>query len=226
VSGGRPRPGLIGRLDETREPDRPERVSQVPRAAVEAEAAQDRELVQAALGGDPKAFASLVARYQRLVASVAWRYGVRREEIEDVVSEVFLKVYRNLGRYRPDHPFSTWLYRLAANHVVDHGRRRRKEAGRTEMPRQLIDSSPMPDERSELRERAELVHAALGELPVRYREVLFLVYLEGMLVAEAASQLGLPQGTVKSRLKRGREALRRILVRRSPQEFGGNHALP
>jgi RNA polymerase sigma-70 factor (ECF subfamily) len=192
---------------------------------VEDRTAQDRHLVRAVLGGDAGAFADLVARYQNLVASVAWRYGVRHEEIEDVVSEVFFKVYRNLGRYRPDHPFSTWLYRLAANHVVDHGRRRRKEAGRTEMPEQVVDTAPGPRERAEGRERADLVREALGELTPRYREVLFLVYIEGLLVAEAARQLGLPQGTVKSRLKRGRDALRRILIRRNPEFFGGIHAL-
>jgi RNA polymerase sigma-70 factor (ECF subfamily) len=192
---------------------------------VEDQAAQDRILVQAVVGGDAEAFAKLVARYQKLVASVAWRYGVRREEIEDVVSEVFFKIYRNLGRYRPDHPFSTWLYRLAANHVVDHGRRKKREAGRSEMPDQVVDTAPGPGENAEGRERAGLVRRALQEVAPRYREVLFLVYIEGMLVAEVARTLGLPQGTVKSRLKRGRDALRRILLRRSPEQFGGINAL-
>jgi len=192
---------------------------------VEDQAAQDRNLVRAVLGGDAGAFGDLVARYQKLVASVAWRYGVRREEIEDVVSEVFFKVYRNLGRYRPDHPFSTWLYRLAANHVVDHGRRKKREAGRTEMPEQIVDTAPGPRERAEGRERAELVRGALQDVTPRYREVLFLVYIEGMLVADVARHLGLPQGTVKSRLKRGRDALRRILARRSPEQFGGIDAV-
>jgi len=192
---------------------------------VEDQAAQDRILVRAVLGGDAGAFGDLVARYQKLVASVAWRYGVRREEIEDVVSEIFFKVYRNLRRYRPDHPFSTWLYRLAANHVVDHGRRKKREAGRTEMPAQIVDTTPGPRERAEGRERAELVRGALQDVTPRYREVLFLVYIEGMLVADVARHLGLPQGTVKSRLKRGRDALRRILARRSPEQFGGIDAV-
>ena len=89
--------------------------------------AQETLLVQRVLAGDADAFGLLVSRYQNLVAGVAWRYGTRREDIEDVVSEVFLKVYRTLGQYRPDHPLSTWLYRLAANHVLDRARRARKE---------------------------------------------------------------------------------------------------
>jgi RNA polymerase sigma-70 factor (ECF subfamily) len=167
----------------------------------------------------------LVSRYQKLVVSVAWRYGVRQEEIEDVASEVFFKVYRNLGRYKPDHPFSTWLYRLAANHVVDHGRRRRREAGRAEMPQHLADDGPGPGEGVETRERAAILRSAMAEIAPRYREVLFLVYIEGMQVNSAARTLGLPQGTVKSRLKRGRDALRGILIRRSPEHFGAFDAL-
>jgi len=183
-------------------------------------AAQDQQVVRAVLDGDRDAFSALVSRYQKLVSSVAWRYGVRQEEIEDLVSEVFFKVFRNLHQYRPEHPFSTWLYRLAANHVLDHGRRARREAGRTEMPEQVRDTAAGPDERAEGTERMLLVRSALDELKPRYRKVLFLVYVEGMRVEEAARTLGLPQGTIKSRLKRGRDALRKILMRRNPEFFG------
>jgi RNA polymerase sigma-70 factor (ECF subfamily) len=187
---------------------------------MEDRAARDQQLVRSVLDGDSEAFAGLLAGYQNLVASVAWRYGVRRDEIEDVVSEIFIKAYRNLHRYRPEHPFSTWLYRLAANHVVDHGRRGRKERGRVEMPEQLTDPSPTASEGLEGRERATLVRAALDEVQPRYREALFLVYVEGLKVEETASLLGLPQGTVKTRLMRGRKALRRVLERRHPEHFG------
>jgi RNA polymerase sigma-70 factor (ECF subfamily) len=186
---------------------------------MEDRAAQDQRVVRAVLGGDRNAFGDVVARYQKLVASVAWRYGIRHEEIEDVVSEVFIKTYRNLHQYRPDHPFSTWLYRLAANHVLDRGRRARREGQRVEMPAQLDDPAPGPAERAEGHERAGLVRAALGELRPKYREVLFLVYVEGFRVEETARTLGLPQGTIKSRLMRGREALRKVLVRRHPEVF-------
>jgi len=182
--------------------------------------AQDREVVRRVLGGDGEAFAGLVARYQKLVAGVAWRYGVRSEEIEDVVSEVFLKAYGNLASYRPVHPFSTWLYRLAANHVVDHGRRRRKRGREVELTERLDAPGPGPDELLERRERASIVRAALAGLRPRYREVLFCVYIEGMRIEEAARTLGLPQGTIKSRLLRGRRALQRALSRSHPGTFG------
>ena len=183
-------------------------------------AAQDQRVVRAVLAGDRNAFGDLVTRYQKLVASVAWRYGVRQEEIEDLVSEVFFKVYRNLRQYRPDHPFSTWLYRLAANHVLDHGRQSRRKERRAEMPRQLSDPGAGPGAQLEDRERLSLVRSALDQLRPRYREVLFLVYIEGLRVEQAARTLGVPQGTIKSRLLRGRDALRRVLVARDPGVFG------
>ena len=187
---------------------------------MEERAARDQRLVAAVLQGDAEAYGDLVTRYQKLVASVAWRYGARPEHVEDIVSEVFIKAYKNLHQYRPDHPFSTWLYRLAANHVLDWARRARKERRRVEMPEQIVDPQPTPREGHETRERAELVRAALDEVADHYRAVLFLVYVEGLKIDDAARMLELPQGTVKTRLMRGREALRKILVRRHPEYFG------
>jgi RNA polymerase sigma-70 factor (ECF subfamily) len=182
--------------------------------------AEDHRIVEAVLGGSQEAFGDLVGRYQNLVAGVAWRYGAPRDEIEDVVSEVFIKVYRNLHQYRPEHAFSTWLYRLAVNHVLDRGRRARKERGRTEMPEQVADDTPRADHRAEDSERATLLRAALEELDPRYKEVIFVVYVEGRRVEEAARILGIPSGTAKTRLMRGRQALKKILERRHPEYFG------
>jgi len=186
---------------------------------MESRTAQDQRVVREVLAGSAEAFTELVERYQKLVASVAWRYGVGRQEIEDVVSEVFFKAYSNLSMYKPEHPFATWLYRLAANHVVDHGRRRRRDALQDELPEQLMDPKPGADLRSEERERATAVHTALQRVKPRYREVLFLVYIEGFKVDDAARELGLPTGTVKSRLMRGREALGKVLSSRHPELF-------
>lgn len=178
-------------------------------------------LVESVLQGDDEAFGLLVARYQRWVAGVAWRYGIRRDDIEDVVSEVFLKVYRNLHQFRPEHPFSTWLYRLAANHLVDRARRARKERGRTEMPEQVADPSPGAGEGLEKGERAALLREAMKELDPRYREAIFLVYVEGRKIEDVARALEIPEGTVKTRLMRGRQTLKKMLARRHPEHFGG-----
>ena len=192
---------------------------------MEDRAAQDQRAIDAVLQGRTAAFEGLVTRYQRMVAGIAWRFGFRREDIEDIVSEVFIKTYRNLGRYRPDHPFSTWLYRLAANHVVDRTRRARKERGRTELPEQLADDAPGPRRELEIGERAALVRDAVAELRPHFREAILAVYVEGLKVEQAARVLGVPEGTVKTRLMRGREALKKVLVRRHPEHFGESDAL-
>lgn len=192
---------------------------------MEDRSATDRALVERASAGDDRAFEALVTAYQRMVGAVAWRYGIRRDDLEDVVSEVFVKVYRNLDRYRPDHPFSTWLYRLASNHAIDHVRRARKERARSEMPEQVVDTRPPVGASLEAEERATLVREALAEISLPYREAIELVYLEGAKVEEASARLGVPGGTIKTRLMRGREALRRILARRHPGVFGDADAL-
>jgi RNA polymerase sigma-70 factor (ECF subfamily) len=174
-------------------------------------AASDLALVERALRGEAAAFGDLVARFQRLVASVAWRYGVPRDDVEDVVSEVFVKVYENLRRFRPDHPFATWLYRLAVNHVIDRGRRHAREHRRVDMPAGLADPTPDPAVRAESSQDAHRVRQALAGLPAHYRDALFLVYVEGLRLDEVSRWLGVPLGTVKTRLMRGRHALRRAL---------------
>jgi RNA polymerase sigma-70 factor (ECF subfamily) len=88
------------------------------------------------------------------------------------------------------------------------------------MPAQVADDAPGPEEWVEGRERRSLVREALSDIDPRYREAIFLVYVEGKRVDEVARTLGVPEGTVKTRLMRGRDALRKILVRRHPEHFG------
>lgn len=186
---------------------------------------RDEALVEAARSGDQEAFGSLVRRYQGMVAGVAWRYGARHDEIEDRVSEVFIKIYGSLDRFRPTHRFSSWLYRLAANHIIDHQRRSRRERNRVEMPEQIASGDPGAGDVLEADQRTRVLRAALGDLPDKYREPLFLVYVEGLKVDEAARILAVPGGTVKTRLMRGRKALGKLLVGRNPELFGGADAL-
>jgi RNA polymerase sigma-70 factor (ECF subfamily) len=182
-------------------------------------AALDLEIVREVLNGKTERFRELVTRYQNMVAGIAWRSGCRREDVEDVVSEVLLKVYRNLHQYRPDHAFSTWLYKLTANHVVDRSRRMKRERLRSEMPEQVVDTAPRAEDAMEADERHALVRQALEHIDERYREVMHLVYVEGLKVEETARILGTPEGTVKTRLMRGREALKKVLMRRNPEHF-------
>jgi RNA polymerase sigma-70 factor (ECF subfamily) len=186
---------------------------------------REREIraIEAVLGGDPEPYAEIVNGYQRLVASVAWKMNVAPDTIEDVVSEVFLKAYRNLHRYDPSYAFSTWLYRLTTNHILDQIRRRKRR------PETNLEALPEPadggegaDTRLAVRERADLVRQAVSDLPDIYRQVMTLHHLESIPVAEVARILDVPEGTVKVRLMRGRDRLRKALEESAPEHFGGS----
>ena len=142
----------------------------------------------------------------------------RVDEAEDVTQEIFVKVYRSLDRFRPtDGSFPAWLMTVARHHAIDRYRRRRDE--RTGGDPAALEAVASADEgplRSlEREERKQLVHRGLRALPRALREPLLLCDLEGLTHEEAAASLGIPVGTVKSRLNRGRvELARRLLAAR------------
>jgi len=176
----------------------------------------DSDLVREVLAGNVDRFEVLVRRYQRLVAAAALRMGTSRDEVEDVTSEVFYKVYRSLGRYRPEHAMSTWIYRISVNAALDRRRTRRQMGRQEEIPMHLADTRPSPLERAGEDERAGLVQQAVGRLPDHYRVPLVMVHAEGLGLDEVARVLGLPEGTVKSRLFRARAMLKLIIQRHYP----------
>jgi RNA polymerase sigma-70 factor (ECF subfamily) len=176
----------------------------------------DVELVREVLAGRVERFEVLVHRYQRLVATAALRMGIPREEVEDVTSEVFFKVYRSLHRYQPQHALSTWLYRITVNAALDRRRSRRRQAKQEEIPASLADGRPSAHAVTEAAQRTGLLRQALERVPDHYRAPLILVHVEGMPLEEAARALDLPEGTVKSRLFRGRSLLKEIIRRHYP----------
>src|SRR5262245_9425917 len=91
-----------------------------------AEPTTERAVIEQVLAGNPEPFALIVRRYQGLVASVAYRMRVSPSAVEDIVSEVFIKVYTRLGQYERRYPLSSWIYRIATNHVLDEIRSRRR----------------------------------------------------------------------------------------------------
>lgn len=176
----------------------------------------DVDLIRQVLAGRVELFEVLVRRYQRLVATAALRMGVPRQEVEDVANEVFLKVYRNLQAYEPQHALSTWLYRITVNAALDHRRRRRPDALMDEIPASLSDTGPSPHDRAAESQRSRLLKEALQRIPEHYRVPLVLSHVEGLPVEEVARVLDLPEGTVKSRLFRARAILKETIRRHYP----------
>ncbi|MCL4820862.1 MAG: sigma-70 family RNA polymerase sigma factor [Vicinamibacteria bacterium] len=179
----------------------------------------DNELLERCRSGDQAAWSALVARHARKVFSVAWRFTGRSDEAEDLTQEIFVKVYQQLSRFDPQSgQFPAWLMRVARNHAIDNYRKRREErVRRADDPAILdamADAAAGPLEDVVRKERAEIVRAGLAALPAELREPLILCDLRGLPYEEIAHTLGLPLGTVKSRINRGRTELARRLMRR------------
>jgi RNA polymerase sigma-70 factor (ECF subfamily) len=183
----------------------------------------DSELLQRCRQGDEAAWRDLVARHTRRVFSLAYRFVGRVDEAEDLTQDIFVKVYQNLDRYHSGQgAFSTWLTAVARNLSIDNHRKRREERMRRIDGEGLVENLRSPDEgpqkRLEREERVTLVRSGLKALPQELREPIILCDLQGLPYEEVATILGVPLGTVKSRLNRGRlELARRLLARRHAQ---------
>jgi RNA polymerase sigma-70 factor (ECF subfamily) len=183
----------------------------------------ERGLVEQCRRGDPHAFARLVALHEGMVFNLAARLLGETEEARDVAQEVFLQVFRTLGRFEGRSTLKTWIYRIVVNQCRNRQRwwrRRRKERSCPIDALTPADEARLaeagtrmeaPDERLERRERARAVQSALAQISFEHRAVLLLREVEGLSCEEIAGTLSLPEGTVKSRLSRAREALRRAL---------------
>ena len=175
------------------------------------------DLLRRCREGDQAAWRDLVSEHGRKVFNLAYRFVGRVDEAEDITQEIVVKVYRSLDRFREsDGTFAAWLMTVARNHAIDRYRRRDHRLQMADDPAALA-AAPSPDEGPleglEREERAQLVHRGLRSLPPALRETLVLCDLQGLSHEEAASSLGIPVGTVKSRLNRGRlELARRLLA--------------
>jgi RNA polymerase sigma-70 factor (ECF subfamily) len=172
----------------------------------------DAELMARWQRGDDAAFAAIVRRWQQPMARFLAHLVGRSELVNDLVQEVFLRVFDAGHRYRENGTFSTWLYRIALNVARDAGRRQRHEPlslASTEPPAHW----PSAETLCERQETAALVARAVAELPEPLRLVLVLRHYEGMSFEEMARLTGTPASTLKSRFTAALDRLRRRLHR-------------
>ena len=176
----------------------------------------DAEFVDAALR-DPSAFALIVYRYEAPLKRYVRRLlGRSTEAVEDVLQEVFLKVYVNLNDYDRGRPFSPWIYRIAHNEAVSALRRGRNDrltiSGEDgeRLIASVMDGAPLQD-RAHPERMEKRIMAAVADLDRRYRDVIVLRFLEEKSYEEISQILELPMGTVATLVSRGRERLRQVL---------------
>jgi len=164
--------------------------------------------VERVLAGKAQAFEGIVRRWQGPLVNMAWRYCRDRERAEELAQEAFVRAWRGLAGWRQEGSFSTWLFALAANVF----RSELKRFPTLSMPLEEIAEPSAPAAQHQAltaRLSSETVRRAVLSLPMRYREPVVLYYFHEMDVAAAARTMKLPEGTVKARLSRARELLRR-----------------
>ena len=180
----------------------------------------DSNLVARCLAGDETAWEDLVKVHSRRVYSICYRFTGSDAESQDLTQDVFLRIFKNLKSFRSgEGSFIVWLTRLTRNLLIDHYRRTRLERATDS----LDDQAPMLEEKTAMmartdgllagREASELLQTALQKLSPELRETVILRDLEELDYREIAQVLNVPEGTVKSRLNRGRAELARVLKR-------------
>jgi RNA polymerase sigma-70 factor (ECF subfamily) len=184
-------------------------------------------LVRRCVGGDAAAWEEIVQRYHRRIYSVCYRFAGDSENAQDLTQEVFIKMYRTLSTYDSGKgAFMTWVTTITRNLLVDHFRKSKgdritdsldttssEHEEAQPLSEQIADSGIAPDEAVQGRETREMVHLALQKLSPELREAVILRDLQDMDYREIATALKVPEGTVKSRINRGRAELARLLQR-------------
>jgi RNA polymerase sigma-70 factor, ECF subfamily len=182
----------------------------------------DSAVVTAFLGGEERAFTELVERYQTRLLNFIYRTIGDRDRAEDLVQEVFIRVYRHLHRFDRSKKFSTWVYTIASNLAKNELRNRSRNPlvlfqtmrGANEdedRPLQFEDTTSRPDDLFRRRHLRELVEDTVAKLPEHHRQVFVLRELEGKSYEEIAEITACNLGTVKSRLNRARTAFAAII---------------
>ena len=185
----------------------------------------EKELIRAAGRGDEGAFEELVRAYEKRVYHLALRMCGNEEDAYEVAQEAFLGAWKGLRFFRGESSFSTWLYRLTSNAAIDFLRRQRRQGA--DGPSlddedsfvEVADPSPSPHQQAETLELRQALVQGLDTLSPEHRQVLLLRELQGLSYEEIAACLELDLGTVKSRIARAREKLRKYLL--SSGNFSG-----
>ncbi len=195
------------------------------RISVERQVDEARDLVNRILAGDAKAFKSLVEQNQRLVSHIVFKMIPNETDREDLSQDVFMRVYRNLGRFEFRSKLSTWIARITYNTCGNYLEKKKiplyEDLAREQ---ETIDScasrSPLPDEYVEKQEISERLREEIDMLPIQYKTIITLYHLDEMSYTEIGGIMKLPEGTVKSYLFRARKLLKeRLTARFQPEEL-------
>lgn len=189
-----------------------------------------QQLIKRSQAGDVEAFETLIKQHQVIAYNIAYRILGDQEDAKDAAQEALIKVFKNLPGFKAESQFSTWLYRIVVNTCTDYMRKHRKittvstdkglETEEGTLQTELPDERMSPEVVFEQTELKQKVQAAISALPEQNRTVIVLRDVQGMSYDVIASMLDLPVGTVKSRINRGRDMLKKLLIESRINAYG------
>ncbi|GAE27363.1 RNA polymerase sigma factor SigW [Halalkalibacter wakoensis JCM 9140] len=177
-----------------------------------------KRLIREVKKGEQQAFSEIVDLYKDKVYQVAYRMVGNVHEAQDIAQEAFLRAYTNIDRFDLNRKFSTWLFRIATNVAIDRLRKKKpdfylqEEVGGSDgltFESQLAADEDLPEDQVITIEMQHWVQEEINQLPPKYRTAIILKYIEDLSIKEISEILDIPQATVKTRIHRGREALRK-----------------
>ena len=180
----------------------------------------DIELIGRALTGDQMAYREILKRYRTPLYNLLFRMVRNKMETEDLVQEAFIKAFGSLATFNDEYAFSTWLYKIAINNCIDHFRKKRLKTFSLDKPidskdgeikREFPDPTYQPDNTLLSKEKDKLIEEAIQNLPEKYRISIVLRHTEDKSYEEISQILNIPLGTVKARIFRAREMLKKQL---------------
>lgn len=193
--------------------------------------AQDIYLVKQVLAGDDEAFARLVDFYKHRIYRTIYQKIANKGDVEDLAQEVFIKIYKYLKRFDQTRKFSTWIYTIAGNHLIDYLRKKRLQSvsldaplfptdGDKEIYLEIHDDESNPEQYLERTIEQKRIYQAIDDLPEQYSLMIKLRHIKEYTYEEIANILDLPIGTVKSRIYRARSELKKILLKKEGEQSG------
>lgn len=188
----------------------------------------EKNLIIQSKSGDIQSFETLIKGYQKMAYNVAYRIMGNEEDAKDMTQEALIKVYKNLKGFRMDSSFSTWMYRIVMNTCKDELRKKKMKVISIDQPittddgqmhMEIEDKGLKPDEIVESRETQKEVHEALQAVSETNRVVVVLRDIKGFSYSEISEIIDVPVGTIKSRINRGRQELKNILMNKRKQSI-------
>jgi RNA polymerase sigma-70 factor (ECF subfamily) len=181
---------------------------------------EDEILIKEALAGNQKAFKLLLNKHREAIYHVILKIVHNQEEARDLVQETFMKAFGSLATYKSEYRFTTWLYRIAANNSIDYLRRKKIDSLSLDQPLEtkdgnvgieLADWTYNPEMDLDSKQKVLSINQAIDALPQKYREVILYRHKQDKSYEQIAEILGIPVGTVKARIFRARELLKKKL---------------